>query len=138
MIEKLRIFSKIILVILAHIQVVIKKTAGIKKRVTFQAQLFGNDIQCRGFSAPVFAVKNRDAIKFYLIKANIRKNIEWIKRAGMKERTPIRPKAVNGCKSQVLETVTEKKNFLNKSFLTLHYKTNLSMILQSDLQFLNE
>lgn len=94
MIKKLRIFSKIILVILAHIQVVVEKTAGIKKRVTFQAQLFGNDIQCRGFSAPVFAVKNRDAIKFYLIKANIRKNIEWIKRAGMKERTPIRLKAV--------------------------------------------
>ena len=96
MIKKLRIFSKIILVILAHIQVVVEKTAGIKKRVTFQAQLFGNDIQRRGFSAPVFSVKNRDAVKFYLIKANIRKNIEWIKRAGMKERTPIRPKAVTG------------------------------------------
>ena len=79
MIKKLCIFSEIILVILAHIQVVVEKTAGIKKRVTFQAQLFGNDIQRRGFSAPVFAVKNRDAIKFYLIKANIRKNIEWIK-----------------------------------------------------------
>ena len=56
MIKKLRIFPEIVLVIFAHIQIVVKETTGIEKRIAFQMQLFGNDIQCRSFSAPAFTV----------------------------------------------------------------------------------